>query len=300
MAIPKISSYSLPEEIPDSRVTWRFDASRAALLVHDMQDYFVDFYDRDAAPIPDLIANARRLIDLAHASGMPVYYTAQLPQQTAAERGLLTDMWGPGLTARPEHASICDALAPLPGDIVLDKWRYSAFQRSDLETILRNAQRDQLVICGVYAHIGCLMTASEAFMKDIQPFFVADALADFSAHEHKMALDYVAQRCGRVVRTRELAGAARAEPQARASMAEGAPISPAAVAEQVSRILQLDAPDLRPHDNLLDHGLDSVRIMMLADAWQQAGHDVSFVQLAQAPTLAAWTKLLERAAGVPA
>lgn len=96
MAIPKIPSYPMPAELPANRVTWGFEPQRAALLVHDMQDYFLDFYDRDAAPVPALLANARRLIDFAHASGMPVCYTAQSAAQTPEQRALLTDMWGPG------------------------------------------------------------------------------------------------------------------------------------------------------------------------------------------------------------
>ncbi|WP_323118072.1 isochorismatase family protein [Burkholderia alba] len=287
MAIPKISSYPMPAELPANRVTWRVDASRAALLVHDMQDYFVDFYDRSAAPIPELIAHTRRLIELARGAGMPVYYTAQLPRQSAEDRALLTDMWGPGLTARPECAAICAAVAPAPGDHVLDKWRYSAFQRSELDAMLRAQQRDQLVICGVYAHIGCLMTACEAFMKDIKPFFVADALADFSEQEHRMALDYVAGRCGTVVRTADIAGALATRENADS-------ISLAALTQQVARNLQIAASELQPQDNLMDCGLDSVRLMAFVETWRQAGHDVSFVQLAETPTLEAWWQLLQR------
>lgn len=288
MAIPKISSYTMPADFPANRVAWRFDVSRAALLVHDMQDYFLDFYDRQAAPIPDLLAHTRRLIDIAHATGMPVYYTAQLPQQTATERGLLTDMWGPGLTAQPTRSAICPSLAPAPGDHILDKWRYSAFQRSELESMLRHQQKDQLAICGVYAHIGCLMTACEAFMRDIQPFFVADALADFSPEAHRMALDYVAQRCGKVVRTEELAAGVAARGFVK-------PRSLAALTAQVARSLQIAETELQPQDNLMDWGLDSVRIMAWVEELRQAGADVSFVQLAQEPTLAAWWRLLQGA-----
>ncbi len=47
------------------------------------------------------------------------------------------------------------------------------------------------MITGQYAHIGCMTTATDAFMRDIKPFMVADALADFSRDEHLMSLKYV-------------------------------------------------------------------------------------------------------------
>ena len=210
MALPKIAPYSYREQEHQNRVNWRVDPARAALLVHDMQRYFVRAFEleRDGQPLPDAqiniaIANIRRLLDAAHAANIPVYYTAQPPRQNPADRRLLTDFWGDGLQD-DENAQILDELAPTEADAVLTKWRYSAFVRSPLEEQLKDLGRDQLIIGGIYAHIGCLTTALEAFMRDIQPFMVADALADFTAEEHRMACEYASGRCARVLNTAEV------------------------------------------------------------------------------------------------
>ena len=211
MALPKkITPYSYRDQEHQNRVNWRVDPARAALLVHDMQRYFVRAFEleRDGQTLPDAqiniaIANIRRLVDAAHAANIPVYYTAQPPRQNPADRRLLTDFWGDGLQD-DESAQILDELAPTEADTVLTKWRYSAFVRSPLEEQLKELGRDQLIISGVYAHIGCLTTALEAFMRDIQPFMVADALADFTEEEHRMACEYASGRCARVLDTAEV------------------------------------------------------------------------------------------------
>ena len=210
MALPKIAPYSYREQEHQNRVNWRVDPVRAALLVHDMQRYFVRAFEleRDGQPLPDAqiniaIANIRRLLDAAHAANIPVYYTAQPPRQNPADRRLLTDFWGDGLQD-DENAQILDELAPTEADTVLTKWRYSAFVRSPLEEQLKDLGRDQLIIGGIYAHIGCLTTALEAFMRDIQPFMVTDALADFTEKEHHMACEYASGRCARVLNTAEV------------------------------------------------------------------------------------------------
>ena len=203
MAIPRIASYPMPQvrDFPTNKVNWTIDSNRAVLLVHDLQQYFLDFYDQTQAPIPELLKHCRQLIDECHAQGIPVYYTAQPGDQSTEHRQLLTDFWGKGLAADPEIVQIIPSLKPTEQDTVLMKWRYSAFKKSDFEQRIKDAGRDQLVICGVYAHIGCLLTAAEAFMLDMQAFLVGDALADFSREEHEMALKYATGRCAKVVDT---------------------------------------------------------------------------------------------------
>ncbi|WP_101924999.1 MULTISPECIES: isochorismatase family protein [Luteimonas] len=186
MGLPKIAPYPLPTaaELPAARGRWIPEPSRAALLVHDMQRYFLAAFAQDDAPLAPAIQNLAHLLAHCRSAGIPVFYTAQRGHQDRRDRGLQADLWGPGMQASPE------------GDHVLVKHRYSAFQRSNLDTLMRARGRDQLLITGVYAHIGVLSTATDAFQRDIETFVVADAVADFSRADHDLALHWIARTCG--------------------------------------------------------------------------------------------------------
>ncbi|WP_421506521.1 isochorismatase family protein [Erwinia rhapontici] len=281
MAIPTLNSYALPTaaELPANKVTWAFEPARAALLIHDMQEYFLNFWGEDSPLIEQVVANIARLREYCKSQGIPVFYTAQPNEQSAEDRALLNDMWGPGLNKHPDQQKVVAALAPDEHDQVLVKWRYSAFHRSPLESILNETGRDQLIICGVYAHIGCLTTATDAFMRNIKPFMVADALADFSREEHMMSLTYTAGRSGRVVMTETLLPLPQSKEQLRAV---------------VLLLLDEDSDDLLDSENLVDYGLDSVRMMALAARWRQVHSDIDFIALAKNPSIDGWWALLSR------
>ncbi|MFC8936162.1 isochorismatase family protein [Rhodococcus sp. NPDC057135] len=211
MALPTAVRYEMPTEFPQNRVDWTLDPSRAVLLLHDMQEYFVNAYDRSVDPLQTVVPNIDRLRSSARAAGIPIVYTAQPGDQDPEERALLSDFWGPGLKADPAHTDVIAELAPHPEDVMLTKWRYSAFIKTDLRERLRESGRDQLIITGIYAHIGCLTTALDGFMQDVQIFFVGDAVADFSLDEHVGALEYAAGRCASVTRTDDLVKAMSSE-----------------------------------------------------------------------------------------
>ncbi|WP_449551186.1 isochorismatase family protein [Lelliottia amnigena] len=281
MAIPKLTGYALPmaAELPNNKVNWAFEPERAALLIHDMQEYFLNFWGENCPMMEQVVANIAQLRDYCKKHNIPVYYTAQPKEQSDEDRALLNDMWGPGLTRSPEQQRIVSELTPDEADTVLVKWRYSAFHRSPLEQMLKETGRNQLMITGVYAHIGCMTTATDAFMRDIKPFFIADALADFSREEHLMSLNYVAGRTGRVVMTDELL--------------PSVPASKEALRAVILPLLD-ESDEPMDDENLIDYGLDSVRMMALAARWRKVHGDIDFVMLAKNPTLNAWWALLSR------
>ncbi len=202
--IPLIQDYSMPTiaELPATIPSWQIAPTRAVLLVHDMQRFFL-------RPLPGalrsaLVNNVVTLRDWAVAHQVPIAYTAQPGDMTSEQRGLLADFWGGGMRASTGDRQVVDPLTPTGRDWVFTKWRYSAFYRTELLASLRRHRRDQLILCGVYAHVGVQTTAVEAFSNDIETFFVADAVADFSGTEHRQALEYAAKRCAVVLTTEQV------------------------------------------------------------------------------------------------
>ena len=59
MAIPKLQAYALPTalDVPVNKVDWAFDPERAALLIHDMQDYFIGFWGDNCPMMEQVVAN---------------------------------------------------------------------------------------------------------------------------------------------------------------------------------------------------------------------------------------------------
>lgn len=193
------------DDLPANTARWRPDSGRAALLIHDMQQYFLRPFPADEPPLTDLLANVTLLRDRCVQLGIPLCYTTQPGAMSDERRGLLRDFWGPGMSVQPADRDVVAPLRPQPGrDWTTPKWRYSAFHHTTLRSYLGSIGRDQLIICGVYAHIGVLMTACDAFSFDIAPFLVADAVADFTIDEHLLALEYAARRCAMVSTTQDL------------------------------------------------------------------------------------------------
>lgn len=284
--IPTGIVYEHPGRLPASGADWPADPGRSLLLVHDMQDHFVNKYQRDTEPIRSVIGGIRRLVDAARAAGVPVVFSAQPGDQDPAERGLLTEFWGRG--PRTHATGFVPELGQVEEAEHMQKHRYSAFQRTDLRERLAQEGRDTLVITGIYTNIGVKATALEAFMEDIRAVVVGDAVADFDAAEHQAGLEWVAARCGAVGSLEEVlrqweGGSAEVagEPgRISAALAETRDVLGLGV-EQVPDADLLDA-------DLLDAGLDSVRAMELADRLSMAGVEVPFETLISARTIRGW------------
>lgn len=194
-----IAPYTLPsgECLADNKIVWPLSAERAVLLVHDMQNYWLDLFDDQAS----VIKPVARLLQLFRTFKLPVVYCRGERARTRFERGLGLTVWGDGLNAAhvTEHdCAIADAVAPDAESYVIEKSRHSAFFKTPLEELLRKMNRDQVIVCGVFAHHGVMVSSIDGYMRNFQMTLVADALGDYSEAEHRFALKYVAQLCGSI------------------------------------------------------------------------------------------------------
>ncbi|MCG6498310.1 condensation domain-containing protein [Kitasatospora sp. A2-31] len=72
------------------------------------------------------------------------------------------------------------------------------------------------------------------------------------------------------------------------------------VRQAVAGLLQVEPGTIGDADNLIRHGMDSIRMMRLAGGWRRTGADVSFQKLAETPTVEHWHRLLTVPAAVAA
>lgn len=290
MSLPPSIDYAAPDlaDLPASRADWTLQPGRAAVLVHDLQRYFTRPYAPSCAALHEAIQQTARILHAARGAGVPVYYTAQQGNQDQAARGLQRDLWGPGMQAVPEHTEILDAVAPAPGERVLTKHRYSAFARNELADELAAQGRDQLVVTGVYAHIGITATAMEAFQREIHPFVVGDAVADFGPEEHALALRQIASCCGVVTAADAVVAAFDAVVTGSVGSAEGDSSVDAVVRTELALHLGDEMAVLAfadPETDVFTLGLDSLRAFEVLDALADHGVDVDFGEFTRRPTI---------------
>jgi bifunctional isochorismate lyase/aryl carrier protein len=152
---------------------------------------------------------------------------------------------------------------------------------------MRETGRDQLIIVGVYAHIGILSTALDAFMLDIKPFVVGDAVADFSLEEHQQALKFITGRTGSVKAVKSVIN------EINAGQSNAVALDLATMQQDVADILDLDLEEVDVDENLMLLGLDSIRAMSLFESWRKGGVSVSFTEVIKKVTLREWWETID-------
>jgi len=167
----------------------QLEREKAALLVIDMQNFFLDpafpaYMSSGLAIIPTL----KRLIDAFRKAGRPVIFTRHVHHPDGIDAGIMKWWWdGMCIEGSPE-SEIYSEIAPLPHEKVIPKHRYSAFYNTDLETVLRCQKIEDLVISGVMSNMCCESTTRDAYFRDYRTFFLADCTGTVIEEMHLASL----------------------------------------------------------------------------------------------------------------
>lgn len=161
---------------------WNADISRSALIVTDMQNYFLNPDSHAFIPsATSIIPNILSLADFFHKSNRPVIFTKHTNDHENA--ACMSYWWKDMIGNETPSAKIHENLRT-SGDIILEKHQYDAFYNTRLEEILHNQNVRFAVICGVMTNLCCETTTRSAFVKGFQPLLPLDATAAYNREFH--------------------------------------------------------------------------------------------------------------------
>ncbi|WP_439598657.1 cysteine hydrolase family protein [Falsiroseomonas sp.] len=189
----------------------RFRRGEAALLLVDYQRGFLDpqgfvaAQGRDVSACAEAARQGYALARTARAAGMPVIWTRHVLRADHADGGLLTTELRPrlgelrALAAGSADIEIPDEAGVQPGDVVLDKPRYSAFFGTALDVVLATRGIRALMVGGVTTSMCVESSVRDAAQRDLRCFVVRDAVADFDEARHAASLSAMQFGFARVI-----------------------------------------------------------------------------------------------------
>ncbi|WP_067656253.1 cysteine hydrolase family protein [Nocardia harenae] len=204
-----------PRSVPAQPDAFTFDPGRTALLVIDMQRDFLlpggfgASLGNDVEQLRGVIPPLARLIAAARAAGLPVIHTREghLPDLSDCppaklRRGTPSQRIGdPGafgrILIRGEYGhDIVDELAPIEGEVVIDKPGKGAFYATELGAVLENRGITSLLVTGVTTEVCVHTTVREANDRGYECLVVADCVGSYFPEFQRVGLAMIAAQGG--------------------------------------------------------------------------------------------------------
>jgi len=198
------------------------DAARTALIVIDIQNYFVTKgFPAEIAPARGIVPNINQMAKAIRDAGGTVVWvqttaTGALEQWGNHHKYMLTPERVQKRLAHLDEASegfkLFPKLEPLPTDLWVKKIKFSAFiaTSSDIDTHLKNLGVESVLITGTATNVCCESSARDAMLLDYRVIMLSDGNAAKTDEEHAATLNSFAMFFGDVMSTDEAIARLRA------------------------------------------------------------------------------------------
>lgn len=174
------------------RENFQLDISDSALLVIDMQNFFLS--SRSHAFIPSskaIVSNIKQLVEAYRKYRYPIVFT-RYALTDGEDPGIMGRWWRDVVMDGEYFSQIIQSLKPRKDEFVIRKSKYSIFYNTELEKFLKAKGVKSIVMTGVMTHLCCETAAREAFVRDLEVYFVIDCTATINEELHLASLKTLA------------------------------------------------------------------------------------------------------------
>lgn len=178
--------------------------NQTALLVMDLQSAILkSLKEKD-----QYLERVKKVIDFARNKKISIIYSVVgfrkgYPEVNINNLAFSSIKVGGRNLDSEEGTKVDETVAPLPGDIIVTKKRFSAFTGSDLEVVLRSLQVNHIVLAGISTSGVVLSTVREAADKDFRITVLSDCCTDADEEVHRVLTTKVFPRQARVITSSE-------------------------------------------------------------------------------------------------
>ncbi|MGN6125486.1 MAG: cysteine hydrolase family protein [Humibacter sp.] len=197
---------------------YRYDPAHTALIVVDVQNDFcspdgsLGKIGNDVSAAVEMVPRLNTLIDAARAAQLPVIFIQTFHDETNDTPQWLNRHGEPGLkrsgiTCRTgTWGAEFYEVEPLPGEIVVNKYRYSAFAGTNLQIVLKTLGIESLLFTGVATEICVESSLRDGLFAEYYVSLVEDCAASYDQDAHRASVRGVERNFGTVVTSEQLAG----------------------------------------------------------------------------------------------
>ncbi|MCQ2814683.1 MAG: cysteine hydrolase [Bacilli bacterium] len=127
------------------------------------------------------------LLKIARNKDVPVIFTNDSHLMSDPE----LKIWGKHAIRGTKGAEVIPELKVSKKDYIIPKRRYSGFFQTELDSLLRDLAINEIILCGLHAHMCVRHTAADAYQSGYKVYCATDATNSFTKEDRDSGFKYL-------------------------------------------------------------------------------------------------------------